>query len=276
MRRVFQLGLLLLVSAPGIAGGGWTQGKGNGFFMVSQRFIGGSWYADDAANIIQYDDMWAGVFSTHFYGEYGISNSFDVILHSPFLTGALYEDQGMDLSLSEWGIGDIDLAVKYKLLSGNVNLATSLLLGIPTGSPKPPITGNLMPVLGDGDFNQMLKLELGSGLGNKGFMSAMVGFNNRTNMCSDEVHMSLELGYTIGKLTSIVKMYRLESLENGNAAPAGIPGIYSNNIEYLALSPVFIYKKDNKGLILDLGFAPYLRNIIASPSFTFGVFYELR
>lgn len=276
MKSVVKLVLFVLVSVPSIAGGGWTQGKGNGFFMVSQRYIGGSWYADDMANIIQYDDKWAGVFSSHFYGEFGISESFDVILHSPFLTGAYYRDDLTNLSLNEWGVGDVDLALKYKLFSGNVNLAASVLFGIPTAAQNLGDGANQMPILGDGEFNQMARLELGSGLGNKGFLSAMVGFNNRTNNNSDEFHTSLEVGYTTGRLTSILKMYRLQSLENGTADAAGIPGIYSNNIEYFAVSPVFIYKKGNKGLILDLGFAPYLRNIIASPSFTIGAFFELK
>lgn len=276
MKSAVSVVLLLIITSPLFAGGGWTQGKGNGFFMVSQRYIGGSWYADDMANILQFDDKWAGVFSSHFYGEYGIGESLDLIVHTPFLTGAFYRDEGMDVAIDEWGIGDLDIALKYKLLSGNVNLAASLQVGIPTGRPGAAPGGNLTPVLGDGEFNQMLRMELGSGLGSKGFLSAMVGFNNRTNSFSDEFHASLEVGYTTGRLTSILKMYQLQSLENGSAQPAGIPGIYSNNIEYFAVSPVFIYKKGNKGLILDLGFAPYLRNIIAAPSFTFGAFLELK
>mgnify|MGYP003879363287 FL=1 len=262
------------------AGGGWTQGKGNGFFMLSQRYIGGSWYANNNAEILQIDGLKSHVLTTHFYGEFGLTNRLDVIFHSPFITSASYSletatDGLPALNDQNTGFGDCDMALKYKLHSGALHISATAQIGLPTGAPRPGLFGSVGTVIGDGEFNQMAKLDISAGLG-KGYFSTMIGFNNRTNSFSDEFHLSAEAGLIKGNFIGILKLYWLESFENGDAAPAYVPGIYSNNLEYVAINPVFIYKKNNKGLILDLGFAPYLRNIIAAPSFNFGVFFELK
>ncbi len=284
MKNILIALLVLMTSNFSIAGGGWTQGKGNGFFMLSQRYIGGSYYANDQLQIIHSPEDWFGVFTTHFYGEYGLSNKLDLIVHTPFVTGAVYlnnPSEGFEndpvIKLSNWSFGDIDLAAKYQLYNKGINISATLQFGLATGKYKPSLFGNLSPVTGDGEYNQMLKIDASSGFGKNYFYTFFAGFNNRTNGFSDELHLGGEIGRNGDKLVSILKVYFLNSFENGINAPAGIPGIYSNNLEYLAISPCFLYKMNNGwGLIAELGFAPYLRNIIAAPSFNFGVTKSLR
>lgn len=280
MKLYFTLCLLVISVFNANAGGGWTQGKGNGFLMLSQRYIGGSFYANNNSEIIHSPEDWFGVFTTHFYGEYGLSRNFDIIFHSPFVTGASYHNYpGSGFPTHEpiskqnnWSFGDIDLAAKYRFICSGINVSATLQFGLATGKYKPGLYGNLEPVTSDGDFNQMIRIDASSGFGKNFFYSIGACFNNRTNGFSDEIHVNGEIGRNGDKLVSILKFYSLKSLENGDNAPAGIPGIYSNNLEYLAISPCFLYKlNDGWGLIFEAGFAPYLRNIIAAPSFNFGI-----
>lgn len=274
MKKAAFTSLCLLTSILAFGGGGWTQGKGNSFVLLSQRYIGGGFYAFSPRKILDFRPGRAGYYSTHFYGEYGLGQKLDLVLHSPVLSGYFYKENGMSESQNALGLGDVDLAVKYQLMSGSLNLAGSLMMGIPTGNSSAGDQNNIL--LGDGEFNQMAKLDLSSGFGKGYFATASLGFNNRTNGYSDEIHAAFEIGVTRNKLIAILKLYLLKSTFNGTRAEASLPGIYSNNLEYLAVSPVFIYKMGNKGLLLDLGFAPYLRNILAVPSFTFGMYWELK
>ncbi|MGB0429909.1 MAG: hypothetical protein ACPGLV_05510 [Bacteroidia bacterium] len=280
MSRFVLVIILVITSIKTYAGGGWTQGRGNGFFMLSQRYIGGSFYANNSSEIIQTPEDWFGVFTTHFYAEYGITNRLDIIGHSPFITGSVYYNypsQDMPQNIdpnkqANWSFGDVDIAAKYKIYSKGVNVSATIQLGFATGKYKPGFYGNISPVTSDGDHNQMLKIDASGSIGKNLFYSLFAGFNNRTNGFSDELHFGGEIGRNGDKLVSILKIYSLNSFENGASAPAGLPGIYSNNLEYLAISPCFLYKLPmGWGVLAEFGFAPYLRNIIAAPSFSLGI-----
>lgn len=272
--------VLLTIFTTVNAGGGWTQGKGKGFFLLNQRYIGGSFYANNLGQILDLENDWAGVFTTHFYGELGITNKLDVIAHSQLFIASFYHDKfpnsfttetSLLSNIKNMGLGDLDLAVKYNLFSKGPQISATLLFGLPTGKYKPGVFGHSHTLTSDGEFNQMLKLDMSNGFGNNFFYTGFVGINNRTNAFSDELHLGGEIGKNGKKLVSILKVYFLKSFENGAATEATVPGIYSNNLEYLSISPCFLYKLSEKsGLMLDIGVAPYLRNIIAAPSFSFG------
>lgn len=99
-------------------GGGWTQEKGNGFFMLSQRMISGTNYFNSNAVIVGSPALSA--FTTNFYGEYGITNKLTATLYTPFLT-SLSREGGIDemgnvfIGDNATGFGDVDLALKYGL-----------------------------------------------------------------------------------------------------------------------------------------------------------------
>lgn len=277
MKKFYLIITCMLLASIGLCGGGWMQGKGNTFLLLSQRYIGGGFYSDLNRQILDLRPTSAGYYTTHLYMERGLSDRWDLMVHAPVLSGYYYRGSsilGVDQNRDAFGPGDVDLAIKRQLLSGKVNVAGSLLLGIPTGSTSGGPQGDVM--LGDGEFNQMVKVDASSSFGNGYFATVTAGFNQRSNGYSDEIHAALEMGVSRNKLVAILKMYLLKSTFNGNASESTLPGIYSNNVEYFAVSPVFIYKMKNKGLLLDLGFAPYLRNILAVPSFTLGFYWEFK
>lgn len=280
MHPLLKTSILLFLLFPQMvnAGGGWTQGKGNGFFMLSQRVISANFYATNQAQIIQ--TPLAGMLTTNIYAEYGFTNRLDVYAFSPVLSGHFVQggttENGQVITEDQaWGLGDIDAGFKYALLkSDKWNVALSGMLGIPSGNDQAGETGQLM--LGDGEFNQLVQLWASRGFTANWFGTLMFGANNRTQQFSDELHACVEVGYTKSRYTFMVKSYMLKSLNNGSAQEATVPGIYSHNLEYVSVSLTGMYRIKNGGIIIDLGFAPYLRNIIAAPSVSVGYFFNLR
>lgn len=272
------LSIVMMSQLTAYCGGGWTQEKGNGFYMVSQRMISGTNYFNQDALLVASPGLSA--FTTNFYGEYGITNKFTATLYTPFLT-ALNRAGGVDslgnvfLADKAIGFGDMDLALKYKVWDKGVNIAVSLTAGINSGNYKAGKTGTLH--LGDGEFNQMLRVDASKGF-NKGLFSTLFfGYNNRTNGFSDELHFGGEIGFQKNKFIGILKVYGRKSLFNEPRKDSAIPGLYSDNLEYFAISPQILYKlKGNIGLMAEAGFATFARNIIAAPSFSLGVYLDIK
>jgi protein XagA len=270
----------LIFSSHVFAGGGWTPKKGEGFFLLSQRYIGGNFRANNFAKPIQ--ASFATVMTTNIYAEYGITSKWCGILYSPFFTST-FQNAGTDAEGNTFqkdkasGFGDVDLALKYRFYDEyGVNMAVSFWAGINSGKYAAGSTKQLH--LGDDDFSQMLRLDVSKSIGSKNWMTFYTGFNNRTNGYSDEVRIGGEFGYNRnGKLFAILKVDVKSSLFNGNKIASTYAGIYSNNLEYFGFNPQVMYKfKNGFGILAEMGFAAHARNIIAAPSFSGGIFYDLK
>jgi hypothetical protein len=278
MRKLFQLLVLILIPLGVVAGGGWPQAKGEGFFLLSQRFIAANGYYNNQGFITSSPNLSA--YTTHFYGEYGITDKITGILHTPFVT-ALSRDAGVDAFGNVFtadqavGFGDVDLGVKYNFISKPFYLSAELNLGINSGNYFAGATESLH--LGDGDFSQLVKIYASKGFKYGIFATAFGGLNNRTNGFSDEYHYGGELGIQQFGFTAIAKIYSRQSFFNEPRKDSQFAGIYSDNLEYFSYSFQLLYAfKDKFGLMLEQGSATSSRNIIASKSFTFGFFYKLK
>lgn len=277
MRYIKFLLAFLLFSGTIYAGGGWPQKKGEGFFLLSQRsIVGNGYYGSEGLSI---GSPRLSALTTHFYGEYGITDKFTAVLHSPFIT-ALSRDAGLDgmgnifIADNDLGFGDIDAAIKYNILSKPLFLSAELTLGIPSGNYNGGQTETLH--LGDGEFNQMLRVYASKGFKYGIFATAFGAFNNRTNGFSDEFHYGGELGISQFGLTLIGKLYVRQSLFNEPRKDSPIPGIYSDNLEYFSFGFQALYKFRNWGVMFEQGTANFGRNIIAALSYSGGIFFELK
>ena len=277
MKKSVLVVMIGLMSSSLLAGGGWTPKKGEGFFMLSHRIIAGSYLANsDAMFGIS---PFAMIQTTNIYAEFGILNRLGGIVYSPILTIGS-QDAGVDefgkvyLEDAAAGLGDIDLALKYQLLDNKVKLSGSVWFGINSGDYY--AGENQQIHLGDGEFNQMARLDLSSSF--KSFWwNVYGGFNNRTNNFSDEIKVGGEFGWKKKRLSALMKIDTKYSLFNGSQADSYTPSIYSNNQEYFAINPQILYEFDNHiGLMAEAGFALSSRNIIAAPSLSVGVFYNLK
>ncbi|NOQ72938.1 MAG: hypothetical protein GQ574_13095 [Crocinitomix sp.] len=280
MNKILNLFLISLLLMPTVvrAGGGWPQAKGEGFFLLSQRFIAANGYYNNQGFITSSPNLSA--YTTHFYGEYGITDKITGIMHTPFVT-ALSRDAGVDAFGNVFtadqaiGFGDVDLGLKYNFISKPFYLSAELNLGINSGDYYGGTTESLH--LGDGDFSQLLKVYASKGFKYGIFATLFAGINNRTNGFSDEYHYGGELGIQQFGFTAIAKIYSRQSFFNEPRKDSQFPGIYSDNLEYFSYSFQLLYTyKDKFGVMVEQGSATSSRNIIASKSFTFGFFYKLK
>ncbi len=224
------------------AGGGWPQKKGNGYFKLNQYILKADKYFNPEGNRVEVIPA-ISYYSTSLYGEYGVTDNITVIAFVPFFNrltlNELVRLNGTVVAGDELNsFGDTDLTLKYGL--GKVNswsFAANLTLGLPLGNPSGGDTNTLQS--GDGEFNQMISLDAGFSAPNSPFyFNTTLGFNNRTENLSDEIRYGLEAGVNVSK--SILVLGRLQSvnsLRNGSTDPSAIQGLFSNNIEYMILSP---------------------------------------
>lgn len=271
---------LLLISTSSAFAGGWLQGKGNGYFKLSQTALRGDRFYNGDGKSVRITT--AGVYNTSFYGEYGLSDKLDVFAYAPLVSRLTLNDVRSSTGRFQKGdeltaIGDADIGVKYGIRQGkSLVISASLLLGLPIGNDAGGETGLLQS--GDGEFNQLLMVDVGYGFDFPLYANVGVGFNNRTNDFSEEFRATAELGYKWRKkLTLSAKFATVQSLNNGNPKGSAGTGIFSNNLEYVSFGPELSYLFSEKvGFSMGYATASSGQFIIAAPSYSFGIFMELR
>lgn len=274
--------VLALTSNAAFAGGGWPQKKGKGYFKLSQFVIISDSYYSPAGDIL--DIATASVFNTSFYGEYGITNRLTAVAYIPFFARATLNEQvsgrdGRQIAPGDEvnSFGDTDLSLKYGLIVDKpIVVSATLTLGLPLGNEAGGDTQILQT--GDGEFNQMVTIEASRGLRNgRAWISTLLAFNNRSNSFSDELRLGLEIGHKLGERWIVnAKLLSVNSLNNGSDLETPTNGIFSNNIEYLAFTPEVAYQFDDKfGISAAIGTALNGRRVLASPSYSLGVFMNL-
>jgi protein XagA len=271
--------LFTFLGDPSVASAqAWTKAENSGFYKLDFSRIGATDVFDTKSELFPFRSITNNIAS--FYGEYGVNNKLTLIGYIPFLInnqlGDLKTTAGAILSpsTSETNFGDVDLGFRYQLLNKNgISLSANLLLGLPTGNS----TQKDGLLTGDGEFNQMLKLAIGTGKA-RWWTQGAVGFNNRTKSFSDEFRYDFEFGYKFfnDRLLTILKLNGIESLDNGTAKE-NIVGVFSNNVEFAGVGPEVLYYVNNKknlGVSLRIAGSLKGRNILAAPSFAVGAFAQ--
>lgn len=289
MKNIISITLLSLVFSLSLnAGGPWTLKKGGAYIKVSEWWTVFGTHFTDTGQID--DNLTNGIFSTSLFLEYGFSDRLTATLDGPIfsrnvMNNLVSRTTGEILVPGEAlnSVGDINLGIKYGLSKPGaaIPVALSLTLGLPTGEPGAGTQGNLQT--GDGEFNQMLRLDAGKGfnLGKKssGYFSAYVGFNNRTNEFSEEFRYGAELGIGLAneRLWFQVKLDASESFKNGaTAATATSTSIFANNSEFVTYTlETNIYFTEKFGF--SAAITPTIRGeiIAAEPSYNLGLFFDL-
>ncbi len=101
----------------------------------------------------------------------------------------------------------------------------------------------------------------------------------RTEDVSDEFRYDAEFGYSFfqRRLLTIFKINGIESFYNGSF-PVNPVGLFSNNVEFMGIGPEFLYylnAEKTLGLAVRVAGAAKGKNVLASPSFSFGMFLEM-
>jgi protein XagA len=279
MKKILILATTFLLSSMAQAGGGWTHPKGEGYLKMGyNRVKSDRFFAPDASII---DITTVGYHATSLYGEYGLSDRFTAIAYVPFFTRSTlnavrFRQSGREIPGDSFNsIGDIDLSLQYGFLKSEKWVASArILLGLPTGNPQGGDSGILQS--GDGEFNQMLRLDLSRSFARNYWAGIYAGFNNRTNNFSDEVRVGGELGKAWeGGFMAIVKLDVVQSLFNGTADASMGGTLFSNNTEFISPALELAYRFDNGiGVSASAAGAFFGRNILASPNLGVGIFWS--
>ncbi len=280
MKKIVSLIGFCIFSALAFAGGGWPQPKNSGYYKVSQNWIIADSFYGPGGDIVTIRTT--SLFTTSFYGEYGITKRLTGILYLPFFVRSTLNEERYSPSGTvipgEFlnSIGDTDVAFKYAVIVDKpVVVSATILLGLPFGETGGGEGGILQT--GDGEFNQMIRVDASTSFYPVPlYASAYAGFNNRTKGFSDEIRFGAEVGYTFfKKLTAIAKVNVVQSLYNGGDAVAD-NGIFSNNTEYVSPMVEVGYALNDKwGVSGSAGFAFAGKNILASPNYGVGIYLKL-
>ncbi|MCA6381272.1 MAG: hypothetical protein IM574_11710 [Cytophagales bacterium] len=281
MKKSIIVSLIFLIAANALAGGGWPQPKGKGYFKLSQSYLLSSKIFDGNGDVTDLVPSY-GYFATSLYAEYGFTDRLTGILYMPFFARATknelqYNQPGVP---SEPGaalnsFGDTDIAIKYGLLTNKpIVVSATILFGLPLGDNGATNANALQT--GDGEFNQMLRVDASHSFYPKKFyVSAYGAFNNRTKGFSDEVRFGAEIGWTLKKFIPILKISTVHSLFNGDVGVVQ-NGVFSNNIEFISPALELNYQLTDKvGISASMATALAARNILASPNFGIGVYLKL-
>ncbi|NJN34425.1 MAG: hypothetical protein HC817_09420 [Saprospiraceae bacterium] len=194
--RLLAVSFFLMLLTPSVFyAQAWTKPKGDGFFKLDLTAIVASDVYDSQGEIVPFRTL--GNYTTSIYGEYGITNKFTVFGYVPFFVrNVVNERRGaqsgalLEPAIVNSSFGDLDLGFRYALPIKAFAVSANLILGFPTGDAK-QIDGLFT---GDGEFNQMLKIGVGTGK-NRWWTQGALGFNNRTKSFSDEIRYDFEFGY---------------------------------------------------------------------------------
>lgn len=282
--RIGFITLLLLVLKSNLAmSTGWPQPKGGGYFKLDFYTIRARKFFSDDAQIYNINGSGTlfGTYTTSIYGEYGLTKRLTGIAYIPFFVrNTVNEGVGsitgevLQPGLENNNFGDVDLGVKYHFFQkGAFVMSATLMLGLPTGDANNP---NLL-YTGDGEFNQFGRVDLGYGA-KRWYAAGFVGVNNRTNDFSEELRYQGEYGYWLkpSQLLATVKLAGVMSFNNGTPENTG-NGLFSNNVEYMSPQLGLHYAfKSNWGISATAAGAVSGRNVLAAPSFSFGVYKKIR
>lgn len=279
--------ILILFSGSAFAGGPWPQKKGKGYFKLAEWWLIFDQHYTDNGKIDP--NVTSGIFNTTLYAEYGFTDRLTGIINAPIFSrnynNNLISNTTKEILVagdSYNGVGDFDLGLKYGITQpgAKVPVALTLTFGLPTGKSVAGEQRNLQT--GDGEFNQMLQVDAGTGfkLGKtSAYVSAYTGFNNRTNGFSDELRFGLEAGVGLAneKFWLTTRLLGVESLKNGDTAETTTStSIFANNSEFLSIGVEGSYYITKKvGVSVSAAGAFRGEIIAAAPSYSVGVFLDL-
>ena len=251
--------------------GGWTQPKGKGYFKLSQQIVRAESLFLATGSKTEIPTVSGN--TTSLYGEFGLLDRVTLVGYMPFYSSFSVDAEGLG---STSGIGDWDVGVRFGIVTeGSTVVSLQALAGLPLGD-----SGNdIVLWTGDGEFNQLLSLQVGHSLYPvPGYLKAEIGYNNRQgdddpiDDYSDELRYSLEAGYTVSARLGITVWLR--GVEVLGKADDEFRSRYE--IEYLSFGPQLdFYVSPNAGVTASMSTFTRAHSMLDAPTWEFGVFVKL-
>ncbi|MBT2162194.1 hypothetical protein [Zobellia barbeyronii] len=262
---------------------GWTR-EAKGFYVqaTASYFSSNDYYTTEGRLADQ-----GSTFNSSgllLYGEYGISNRLTAIVDVP-----LVRLNSFSTTETVGGVGNIQLAVKYKLLK-NFPLSLQVALDIPSNdgenfaqSKSPDDFGQINEInlpLSDGEFNVWTTLAASHGFANgKTYASAFTSINFRTESFSNQLQVGAEVGhlffdklYLIGKLKIQEKLSSEINNQSGSF-------LYGEGTTFTNIGITSMYKlNDHLNLVANYsdyaGFLVERKNIYDGGTISLGLSFE--
>lgn len=206
------------------------------------------------------------------YFEYGLFDSLTVINS---LAYKWLENDDNSARTKGYGLGDVDLGLRYKLLdSDKIGIvASQLLVKIPgTYDSKDPLP------LGNGQFDSELRLLYGRSLYPliPGYGNVEFGYRWRAEAPSDEIRYLVEFGVDVSKdFYTRAKLDGTLSIDNGKKRDTSGNPTTTNNFDLGKLDLTVGYKAaPNWGVEASYVPAIYGQNTAAGTTYTLAVYFK--
>jgi len=273
---------------------GWTQAQGSGYFKLNQSAIRAGQFFNPEGETI--DITTTSVYSTVFYGEYGLTNRFTALVNAQLFIRSTINDlesraDGFIIPGDELNsIGEIQLGLKYGILQkGPVILAASGLIKLPSGES----VGGATELLQTGDgawgalgmlhashsfYPQPFYTNLSIGYQWRGTADLDYSTGTQTVDYDDAFVWGGEIGWTPNTSWAIaLKWTQVQPPENESAEGlTGNSSIFGNRLTYFSVIPEVNYILPSKwGISASVGGVLFAKNILAAPSYNLGIFYLL-
>ena len=266
---IFITGILILFAASTCFAGAWTLQKGKIYnrlavnYYFADREFDDEGHRNDLADNGKFRD-----YNINNYIEFGLTDKITII-NSLYFKKIEKED---DVNKTKtYGIGDIDLGVKYKLVEGTWGIfSTQTLVKIPEAYDA----DDDLP-LGNGQYDMELRLLYGRSLypSIPGYCNVEVGYRWRLDDPSDEIRYLIEVGMDFTKsLYGRVKLDGTYSMDNGEHLDESGNPTTTNNFDVGKLDVTLGYKI-NKSWGIEAGYmhAIYGQNIAAGATYTIAI-----
>jgi hypothetical protein len=206
------------------------------------------------------------------YFEYGLFDNLTVINS---LSYKWLENEDDSAITKGYGIGDVDLGLRYKLLdSQKIGIISSqLLVKIPGGYK----TSDALP-LGNGQYDTELRLLYGRSLYPliPGYGNVEIGYRSRAKAPSDEIRYLIEFGVDITKdFYTRAKLDGTFSVDNGTKLDTSGNPTSTNNFDLGKLDLTVGYKAaPNWGVEASYVPALYGQNTAAGATYTLALYLK--
>ncbi len=263
-----------------VAADGWPQKRGDKYLQISLRSFRSATYYEFNGNDVAIPTVSDYTFS--FYGEVGLTDRITAIVNFPFVERITRNEQvGRETGrvytpgAAVTGVSDPSVGARVGLLtSNNLSVSGALLLGLPLGQNSNP--DGLFT--GDGEFNQILKLEVGySFYPVPAYFSAGAGVNMRSKGFSDDFIANAELGYSVTPdLLVNLKLSGVQPLRNGDEDAGGTAGFGASEARFVSFGLFGMYDiaETGVGVIIGAETARWRQKVLSGTSLTVGLYFR--
>ncbi len=193
-------------------GGAWTPEQGSAYHkLAANYYYGDSMFGRTPAGFDEFTNL-----NLTYYGEYGLLDSLTLYGSLPVarVTRTDFDDE-----VDNWGVGDVDLGVRYRWLPEPVVVSTAFLVKLPYFYDE----DDRLP-LGNGQEDFEFRLLLGRSLGSLGYFGVEGAYRYRREDPSDEFRYLIEYGIDVTETLYLrTKLDGIQSLANGDEV-SGSPG----------------------------------------------------